>query len=136
MRVSLGIQINNSFNLRYNPINRWIGMTGQYKGFCVFESMDYGIRAGIITLRTYINKYHLTDVESIISRYAPPSENNTSNYISFVRTFILSRGHDPNVIMDIHYDTFYLLCQSIMMFESWYRCSESDIIRIINKFKL
>lgn len=136
MRVSLGIQNNNPFNLRYNHINRWKGMTGHNKGFCVFESMDYGIRAGIITFRTYINKYHLTDVESIIMRFAPSSENNTSNYISYVRSNILASGHDPNVIVDIHYITFYIFCQSIMMFESWYRCSESDIIRIINKFKL
>ena len=136
MRVSLGIQNNNPFNLRYNSLNRWKGMIGENKGFCVFECMDYGIRAGIITLRTYINKYHLTDVESIIKRFAPPSENITSNYISYVRSNILSSGHDPNLIVDIHYHTFYILCISIMMFESWYRCSESDIIRIINKFKL
>lgn len=136
MRVSLGIQNNNPFNLRYNPLNRWKGMIGQNKGFCVFESMDYGIRAGIITLRTYINKYHLTDVASIIERFAPPAENPTSKYISYVSSYLRSRGHTPDIIRTIHYDSFYSMCVAMLMFESWFRCSESDIIRVINKFKL
>lgn len=33
-------------------------------------------------LQTYQKKYELNTVESIIDRYAPPSENNTTGYIN------------------------------------------------------
>ena len=123
MRVSLGIQNNNPFNIKYNKFNRWKGLKGENKGFCVFESMDYGIRAGVIILRNYINKYNLTDVQSIIARWAPSSENPTSNYISYVSSYLRSHNHTPDVIRTIHYDSFYSMCVAMLMFESWYRCS-------------
>ncbi|HID9529955.1 TPA: structural protein, partial [Proteus mirabilis] len=43
---------------------------------------EYGIRAIYKLLQTYQNKYELNTVESIIDRYAPPNENNTTGYIN------------------------------------------------------
>lgn len=95
MRMSLGINNNNPLNIRFSSLNKWIGLQGVNKGFCVFQSMDYGLRAGIITLRTYINKHHLTDVEDIIKRFAPSSENNTSSYISYVSNVVRCSRCNP-----------------------------------------
>ena len=46
--------------------------------------MEYGYRAIFVILRTYITKYNLTTVGEIITRWAPPSENNTLGYIKAV----------------------------------------------------
>lgn len=45
--------------------------------------MQFGIRAGFIIIRNYIKQGH-KDVASIISRWAPSSENNTDAYIRHV----------------------------------------------------
>lgn len=136
MRMSKGIRNNNPFNIRYNNFNHWKGLIGQDKdGFCIFYSMDFGLRAGIVLLRTYIKRYHLTDVSSIIKRFAPPSENNTHNYISFVRSELCFNSYDPD---DIKFGTFafcQLVC-AICMYESWYRISVEEVINIIHKFNL
>lgn len=135
MRMSLGISCNNPLNIRYNNFNRWQGLKGINKGFCVFESMDYGLRAGIITLRTYINKHGLKSVSSILERFAPTTENNTCSYIRYVSSYILSCGGNPDSISFGHID-FCRMIVAMCMFESWYRCSELDIYSIFTKFKL
>jgi hypothetical protein len=48
-----------------------------------FSSPKYGIRALSKILLTY-RSYGLTNIYSIINRYAPPSENNTENYKEFI----------------------------------------------------
>ena len=133
--MSLGICLNNPMNIRYNGFNKWQGLCGNEKGFCKFATMRYGLRAGIITLRTYINKHHLKDVESLVSRFAPASENNTRAYISYVSSALRSLGYDPDNIV-FGSDAFCLLVVSMCMYESWYRCSVNDIMNIIKQFKL
>lgn len=132
---TLGIRNNNPMNIRYNPLNRWLGLKGFNNGFCVFNNIDYGLRAGIITLRTYITKHGLTSVEKIIERFAPVSENNTGVYISYVSTFLSNRGFDPN---NIKYDSdaFKFLVQAICKYESIYTLTRDHYYYIINTFKL
>lgn len=78
------IGINNPFNIRYNPLNKWKGLTGVTRGFCNFSSVEYCVRAvGILILRTY-KKHGVYTVSEIINRYAPPKENDTSKYVEFV----------------------------------------------------
>ena len=44
--------------------------------------MAYGWRAAFVILcRTYYNKYKLRTIRAIITRWAPPKENNTEAYI-------------------------------------------------------
>ena len=52
--------------------------------FKQFESMAYGYRAMFMLLYTYDIKLGLNTIESIIGRYAPTSENNTSAYVKHV----------------------------------------------------
>lgn len=74
---------NNPMNLRYSERNSWIGQKGQTNGFCCFSSVEYGFRAAFITLRNYGKKGYNT-VRKIVTRWAPPMENPTATYISFV----------------------------------------------------
>jgi hypothetical protein len=48
--------------------------------FIVFRTHAFGIRALVRTLFTYRDRYGLRDVASIIGRWAPPNENNTTAY--------------------------------------------------------
>lgn len=79
-----GIRNHNPGNIKKGQ--SWTGEVekGTDKTFEQFKSADYGIRAIGITLRTYHNKHGLDTVNDIISRWAPPSENKTKNYINFV----------------------------------------------------
>lgn len=74
---------NNIFNIRTGE--KWIGRmpTGGTNGFVDFVSVPYCVRAALCIIRSY-NKRGIVDIESIINTWAPPSENNTSAYISFV----------------------------------------------------
>ena len=55
------------------------------KAFCQFESMEFGWRAAFVLLcRTYYLKYRLQTIRAIITRWAPPQENNTEAYIRHV----------------------------------------------------
>lgn len=76
-----GIRNNNPLNIRIG--NKWKGEVESPtdKDFEQFTCMHYGLRAGFILLRRYIERYHLDTISEIISRWAPSSENATSSYI-------------------------------------------------------
>ena len=73
---------NNLGNLRGENV-KWQGKTGFKNGFSVFESKEMGVRAIYVDLLNKIKRGTNT-IEKIISKYAPSSENDTINYISFV----------------------------------------------------
>lgn len=77
----LGIINCNPLNIRYNPMNKWLGQTGSDKGFCVFDSMEHGFRAALVLLCNYQRKGYDT-IYKIVSHWAPPSENNTEAYVA------------------------------------------------------
>ena len=84
-----GLRNNNPLNIRHSK-DQWQGAaeTQTDKEFVQFQSMAYGYRAAWRTLHTYYKrlseqKKHFT-VENIISRWAPPTENDTKSYIHSV----------------------------------------------------
>lgn len=81
-RPARGERNNNPGNIRHG--SKWQGLSAQQTDprFCQFVSPEYGIRAIYKLLQTYQKKYELNTVESIIDRYAPPNENNTTGYIN------------------------------------------------------
>lgn len=87
--TSRGIRNNNPLNIRRTQ-TVWQGMKPQVKdkAFVEFVSMAYGYRAAWRTLFTYFYKHFGTNrtvtVSDIIHRWAPPSENDTQQYISTV----------------------------------------------------
>jgi hypothetical protein len=79
-----GIRNNNAGNIRLNPNNRWKGkIQSTDPAFEQFATYAYGIRAAMVLVGSYVRK-GVNTVGSIISRWAPSSENNTRAYISYV----------------------------------------------------
>ena len=104
VRQPRGLRNNNPLNIRLSS-DRWqgqvlpqraiaeseqlvtegkVGKSGE-GAFCVFESMAYGWRAAFRLLcHTYYKKYGLKTIRAIITRWAPPKENDTQYYIRSV----------------------------------------------------
>ena len=80
---SIGYRINNPLNIRFSPSNNWKGQISEQSGFCVFDIPENGIRAAMVILKNY-RKKGVTNIGDIISRWAPPTENDTHSYIDFV----------------------------------------------------
>ena len=84
-----GIRNNNPLNIRHSA-DRWQGACEEQtdKSFVQFKSMAYGYRAVWKTLQSYYNRFWGQSkpftVRTIISRWAPPGENDTEGYIRFV----------------------------------------------------
>lgn len=74
---------NNPGNIRYSASNNWQGQKGQSGGFVVFDNVANGLRAMVKLLATY-RSIGVNSIAEIVNRYAPPTENNTASYISFV----------------------------------------------------
>ncbi len=99
--VGRGLPLNNNpLNIRKVPGTHWKGETlpsiqgGDGGGsFVRFESIEWGIRAAFVLLRTYSAKYHANCIRDIISRWAPPTENDTKRYI---RNVCLRTGFGGN----------------------------------------
>ena len=87
--MTRGIRNNNPLNIRHSA-DQWQGARAQQTDpdFVQFESMAYGYRAAWKILETYWNHFRnhglSYNVRTIISRWAPPSENDTENYIRTV----------------------------------------------------
>ena len=89
--MTLGERNNNPLNIRKVPGTHWRGEVealpqrgsggGAARSFVRFSSLAYGLRAAFCILRTYRDKYKLVCIEDIITRWAPPTENDTRKYI-------------------------------------------------------
>ena len=76
---------NNIFNIRKGSGTKWKGETGAKNGFVEFETREHGIRAWIVLMHTYRVKHKCGTIRAIVTRYAPPCENNTQAYIKYCR---------------------------------------------------
>lgn len=68
----------NPGNIRYSEFSRNAGAIGQAGGFAVFPDEETGTRAISSLLRG--QSYNNLTIARVITRYAPPSENNTAAY--------------------------------------------------------
>lgn len=98
MKTPRGIRNNNPLNIRRSA-TRWQGAREKQTDgtFVQFESMAYGYRAAWKILQSYYERFrtegkHFT-VRNIISRWAPPVENDTEAYI---RSVLLMSGIGGN----------------------------------------
>ena len=94
------VRNNNPGNLNRNR-TRWEGMSADQASdprFVVFETPEYGVRAMGKTLQTHQKKHNLNTISGIISRWAPPKENDTQAYIQIVSSKL---GIGPNTKIDI-----------------------------------
>lgn len=126
------INKNNPFNIRYSPLNRWKGLTGNHKGFCEFEDLKYAIRAAATILMVSYRKRGIKCYFDIINAYAPPSENNTAAYLSFIcKTLCVKPSDEPKSVYQ-----FARLLVRMAYFESSFVLDLKYTIFIINHFKI
>jgi hypothetical protein len=84
--------------------------------FCQFVDPVYGIRAIARILGTYYDIYRLYTVRGIISRWAPPNENDTESYIQNVAK---QCGVKPDDVLHIHVDSVLMgLIKGIIQHEN------------------
>ena len=87
--MTRGQRNNNPLNIRHSK-DKWQGaaMTQTDTDFVQFETMAYGYRAAWRVLESYWKHFHCTkqyyNVKNIITRWAPPTENDTQTYIRTV----------------------------------------------------
>ncbi len=83
--MSRGLDNNNPGNIRLSA-TAYLGEVkpSRDKAFKQFETMAWGYRAIFVLLHTYGVKHGLRSIEAIVKRYAPPTENDTERYVSFV----------------------------------------------------
>ena len=80
-----------------------------------FKTMDYGTRAMIKVLQTYYTRYGLNTIKTLLARYAPNSENPTSNYVDFV---VKKSGYGPNAPLDMSKETLKKIILPMADFEN------------------
>ena len=82
--IPRGIRNNNPGNIRKG--NDWQGERSRQtdREFEQFSTPEYGIRALAKILLAYERKHGLNTVRTLITRWAPPNENNTDAYANAV----------------------------------------------------
>ena len=132
-RLSRGVRNNNPGNIRRGSA-KWFGLYHLQTDseFCQFEKMEYGVRALLVLLRTYYIKYNCNTIKKVISRFAPSSENNTNNYIKYVCDFMFYPSDDVRLSLN----TCLTLAIPIMIYESGFRMTSSELHKIISKYNL
>ncbi len=96
--MSRGISNCNPGNIRISKV-KYLGEVtpSKDKAFKQFSTMAWGYRAMFVLLHTY-SKNGFKTIRQMISRYAPPIENHTENYIKFV-------AERAKVFADVEIDT-------------------------------
>jgi len=81
-----GIRLNNPGNIRHG--DKWQGLDTahdkQDSEFCTFIAPEWGIRAMCVILNNYQVKNGISTIRGAISRWAPPTENDTEAYVKAV----------------------------------------------------
>ena len=83
------------------------GQDGSDGRFIRFKTPEQGVQAAVEVLHVYRDKYGINTLEGIVNRWAPPSENNTRNYIAHMERRVgVSAGtaldlNDPNMVARI-----------------------------------
>ena len=85
-----GYRNNNPLNIRRTN-SKWTGLASVQsdKAFCQFVAMQYGWRAAFRLLYNYWHKHGCDTIRKIITRWAPPADNNnTEAYIKHVVKYV------------------------------------------------
>lgn len=120
-----------------NPGNiRLTGRTGLYRGekspssdpaFRQFQAMEWGYRALFVLLYTYRKRYGLKTPREVISRWAPPHENHTEQYIRALCHDTGLEADEPFEISD--QTTMCAIAASISRIENGIPAREEEVAR-------
>jgi len=143
MKRSRGIRNNNPLNIRHSN-DTWEGAATRQtdKAFVKFQTMAYGYRAAWRILQTYYKKLReqkkYFTVENIISRWAPPKENNTARYIKTV-LMLSGIGGQERLLPPVNvtgYSRLLALITAMTVMENGIRPEEVDRGAIYQGYKL
>ena len=138
-----GIRNNNPLNIRHSK-DRWEGARIEQtdKSFVQFTSMAYGYRAVWKTLESYWKYFHDLpkpfNVRNIITRWAPPTENDTENYIRTVLS-LTGLGGNENMAQPsrgTNYERLELLIRAMTTMECATPYKDVDMEAIREGFDL
>lgn len=122
-----GIRNNNPCNIRLSRTTYKGEVTpSSDKAFKQFESMAYGYSAVFVTLRHYHTNLGLKTIRQMISRWAPPSENNTGSYVKHVSD---AAQYDCDAAVDIKDKNLMVKIVSAMSFvENGLKANQTDVM--------
>jgi hypothetical protein len=113
-----GLRNNNPGNLRISNI-KWQGKVPNNlntdKAFEQFSSLHYGIRAMLTDVANDITIKKFNTLTKLINSYAPPTENDTVNYINFVSK---QTNLQPNQTINITPDILSKIVKSKILIEN------------------
>lgn len=115
-----GIRLNNPGNIRKSK-DKWQGLALDQpdQSFVKFKDPTYGIRAMARLFIKYQDDYDLDTVKKLISRWAPPVENDTGAYYNTVSKQV---GVLPNEKIDTHEFKFMLpFLKAVIKHENGYQ---------------
>jgi len=115
--IPRGIRNRNPGNIRHSARTVWVGAlkTKADPSFVTFRSPEYGLRAMMKILRTYYDKYALLTIRMMITRYAPPIENDTESYIAAVA---IRSGVGADEVIDDLEKVIISLAEAIVLHEN------------------
>ena len=101
MEATRGIRNNNPGNIRHG--DDWDGLAKVQPdpAFCLFTTPEYGIRAMARVLTNYQRRHGIKTVRGIITRWAPPKENDTDAYVDHVAQVVGVDPDEPLVVIEV-----------------------------------
>ena len=141
--MTRGIRNNNPLNIRHSA-DQWQGARVEQTdpSFVQFTSMAYGYRAAWKVLESYWNHFHQSKqpytATNIITRWAPPTENDTQNYIRTVLMLTSLGGKEnlPQPSRGVDTERLVRLIQAMTSMESGIPYKEVDTEAIREGWKL
>lgn len=122
-----GIRNRNPGNIRRGK-TRYKGETqGCDAAFKSFASMQWGYRAIFVLLHTYAVRYGLRTIRGMISRYAPPEENDTRNYVYTVAA--LSKTDADRRIDTLRAEDMIPIVEAISRVENGIDADKEQVLR-------
>ena len=114
-KLPRGIRNKNPGNIKLGT--DWDGLADEQSDpvFCIFSEAVWGIRALMRILLTYRFTHNRKNIDSIIKRWAPPSENDTDAYIVFVSK---KMGIEPMDMIDNSIEAYLPLVKAIIQMEN------------------
>ena len=122
-----GIRNRNPGNIRRGN-TRYKGETqGCDTAFKSFATLQWGYRAIFVLLHTYAVRYGLRTIRGMISRYAPPEENDTRNYVDTVAR--LSKTDADRLIDTLRAEDMIPIVEAISRVENGIDADKEQVLR-------
>lgn len=93
-----GTRNNNPGNIRISD-DHWQGAIGDDGAFVRFATPELGVRAMTRNLMTYANRDGLNTIRGIITKWAPPSDNNDTE--AYINDTVKAMGVTPDTELDL-----------------------------------